>query len=158
MKGREWQEYEDLKHLNYTMWCIKEAMRLYPPVFYFSRRTTKDIHVGEYVLPSGTHVNISSYLIHHNGNIWENPLEFNPLRFQPSNMEKHGPYDYIPFSAGSRNCIGQNFAMNEMKVVIGTIVHHFQLRPDSHHQVDLLTTLVLRTRSDIKIYLEELMV
>ena len=84
MKGREWLEYDDLKHLNYTMWCIKEAMRLYPPVFYFSRRTTKDIHVGEYVLPSGTHVNISSYLIHHNGNIWENPLEFNPLRFQPS--------------------------------------------------------------------------
>ena len=48
--------------------------------------------------------------------------------------------------------------MNEMKVVIGTIVNHFQLRPDSHHQVDLLTTVVLRTRSDIKIYLEELMV
>ena len=158
LKGREWLEFEDLKHLNYTMWCIKEAMRLYPPVPGFSRKTTKDIRVGEYVLPRGTNVNIGGYQIHHNEAIWENPMEYNPLRFQPSNMEKHGPYDYIPFSAGSRNCIGQNFAMNEMKVVIGIIVNHFQLRLDNHHQVDLLPTLVLRTRTDIKIYLTELLV
>ena len=77
-------------------------------------------------------------------------MEYNPLRFQPSNMEKHGPYDYIPFSTGSRYWIGQNFAMNEMKVVIGIIFNHFQLRLDNHHQVDLLPTLVLRTRTDIK--------
>ena len=158
LKGREWLEYEDLKHLSYTMWCIKEAMRLYPPVFNFFRKTTKEIRVGEYVLPKGTNVTIASYYIHHNEDIWENPMEYNPLRFQPSNMEKHGPYDYIPFSAGSRNCIGQNFAMNEMKVVIGTIINHFQLRLDSHHQVDLLPTVVLRTRTDIKIYLKELIV
>ena len=126
LKGREWLEYEDLKHLNYTMWCIKEAMRLYPPVFSFARKTTKEISLGEYVVPEGAAVSIVTYLIHRNPAVWENPMEYNPLRFQPSNMDKHGPYDYIPFSAGIRNCIGQNFAMNEMKVVIAMILPTFK--------------------------------
>ena len=156
LKGREWLEYEDLKHLNYTMWCIKEAMRLYPPVFSFARKTTKEISLGEYVVPEGAAVVIVTYLIHRNPAVWENPMEYNPLRFQPSNMEKHGPYDYIPFSAGIRNCIGQNFAMNEMKVVIARIITHFQMRLDPDHSVDVMTTIILRAKNDIKLVLEPL--
>ncbi len=156
LKGREQLEYDDLKNLNYTMWCIKEAMRLYPPVFNFFRTTSKEIQVGKYLLPAGSMIGIGVFTIHHNSDIWENPMEYNPLRFQTSNMENRGPYDYIPFSAGNRNCIGQNFAMNEMKVVIGSIVNHFKLRLDESHVVDLQSTVVLRTRNDIKIYLESL--
>ena len=88
--------------------------------------------------------------------MWENPIEYNPLRFQPSNMEKHGPYDYIPFSVGIRNCIGQNFAMNEMKVVIAMIITHFQMRLDPDHSVDVMTTIILRAENDIKLVLEPL--
>ena len=156
LKGREWLEYEDLKHINYTMWCIKEAMRLYPPVYGFSRKTTKEINLGEYVIPKGATVDFSAFQIHRNPAVWENPMEYDPLRFQPSNIEKHGPYDYIPFSAGNRNCIGQNFAMNEMKVVIAMIITHFQLRLDPTHSVEVLTHVILRAKNDIKLVLEPL--
>ena len=154
LKGREWLEYEDLKQLNYTSWCIKEAMRLYPPVNMIGRRTEKEIHLGEYLIPEKTDIDILVYQIHRNPAIWDNPSVFNPLRFQPQNMEKHGPYDYIPFSAGSRNCIGQNFAMNEMKVVITTIVTHFQM--SLVHSVDVDPLIILKSKPEIKLILEPL--
>ena len=153
LKGREWLEYEDLKLLNYTMWCIKEAMRLYPPVFSFFRKSVEDIQVGEFTVPADTILRINLFLIHRNASVWENPNEYNPLRFLPSNMEKHGPYDYIPFSAGSRNCIGQNFAMNEMKVVVGTVVNKFKLKLDETHRVEMVPRVILRSKNDIKIHL-----
>ena len=156
LMGREWLEYDDLKDLKYTTWCIKEGMRLYPPVFYFFRKTTEDVKVDDYVIPKGITVAVETILIHRNINIWERPNEYDPLRFQPANMEKHGPYDYIPFSAGSRNCIGQNFAMNEMKLVIGTIVSRFSLRLDKTHKVEIVPRVVLRTKSDIIVLLDPL--
>ena len=156
LKGKEFLDHEDLKDLNYTMWCIKESMRLYPPVFTFGRRASKDIVAGDYLIPAGTDISINVYQIHHNASIWEKPMEFDPLRFQPSNMESRGPYDYIPFSAGSRNCIGQIFAMNEMKVVIATIISRFHVSLDQSHEVSLLPTVILRTRNDIKLYLKEI--
>lgn len=154
LMGREWLEYDDLKELKYTSWCIKEAMRLYPPVFYFFRKTTDDVQLNDLLIPKGITIAIETFLIHRNIHIWERPNEYDPLRFQPANMEKRGPYDYIPFSAGSRNCIGQIFAMNEMKVVIGTIVNRFVLKVDETHKVEIVPRVVLRTKYDIKVLLE----
>ena len=155
LKGREQLEYEDLKHLNYTSWCIKEAMRLYPPVFYFFRKSTEEIKLKEWVIPKDMIVVIHVMVLHRNRHLWENPEVYDPLRFKPGN-EKHGPYDYIPFSAGSRNCIGQNFAMNEMKVVIASIVNRFSLRVDTSHEVEFVPRVVLRSKNDIKIFLDPL--
>ena len=157
LMGREWLEYEDLKNLKYTTWCIKEAMRLYPPVVYFFRKTTDDIKLDDYLIPKGITIGIHTFVIHRNAHIWERPNEYDPTRFQPANMEKHGPYDYIPFSAGSRNCIGRNFAMNEMKVVVGTIVSRFSLRLDETHKVEMVPRMILKTKNDIQVLLEPAM-
>ena len=156
LMGKERLEYDDLKELKYTTWCIKEAMRLYPPVFNYFRRVTQDTELNSHVIPEGTTICIDAFKIHRNASIWEDPEKYDPLRFQPENMDKHGPYDYIPFSAGYRNCIGQNFAMNEMRVVIGTIVSSFSLKVDVTHKVEILPRVILRTRNDIKIQLETL--
>ena len=157
LMGREWLDFDDLNHLNYTMWCIKEAMRLYPPVFSFYRNTSEEVEIGKYVIPKDITIRIATFMIHRNANIWENPMEYDPLRFQPDNMKKHAPYDYIPFSAGSRNCIGQIFAMNELKVVIGTIVNSFSLMVDENHHVEMVLRVVLRAKNDIKLCLEQSM-
>ncbi len=153
LKDRECLEYEDLKHLHYTTWCIKEAMRLYPPVFAHFRKTTQEIRIKEKIIPSDTVVRINTFNIHRNIAVWENPDKYYPLRFKPANLEKHGPYDYIPFSAGSRNCIGQNFAMNEMRVVVGTIVKTFKLKMQEGHHVEMVPRVVLRTKNDIQMSL-----
>ena len=154
LMGRERLEYDDLKELKYTTWCIKEAMRLYPPAHYFFRTATEDLKLDNHLIPKGTTIGVHPFVIHRNAHIWDRPEEYDPLRFQPANVEKRGPYDYIPFSAGSRNCIGQNFAMNEMKVVVGTIVSQFSLRLDPTHKVEMVPKMTLVAKNDIKMMLE----
>ena len=98
-------------------------MRLYPPVFEFLRVTTEDIELDGYLIPKDMIILIGPLQIHRHPDTWENPNDFNPLRFHPSNAEGRHPYAYIPFSAGYRNCVGQNFAINEEKMVIASIVN-----------------------------------
>jgi len=62
----------------------------------------------------------------------------------------------MPFSAGPRNCIGQNFAMNEERVVVASIVHRFRLSLVEEHRVEIVPKVVLRTKDDIKVNLEPL--
>ena len=154
LMGREWLEFDDLKELKYTQWCIKEAMRLYPPVFNYFRKTSADIELDGYLVPKGVLIAINVYSIHRHPDIWENPDEFDPLRFHPDNTEGRDPYAYIPFSAGQRNCIGQNFAMNEERVVVASIVRRFRLSLVEGHEVEMVPKVVLRTKNDIKVNLE----
>ena len=86
------------------------------------------MNLGKYTVVQDIILGMNVLTIHRNPAIWENPAEYNPLRFSPEESDRRRPYDYIPFSAGSRNCIGQKFAMNEMKVVIGTLVNRFILK------------------------------
>ena len=117
---------------------------------------SKDVNFGNYTIPSETIVSTHIFTIHRNPHIWKNPSIYDPIRFHPDNAAKRGPYNYIPFSAGSRNCIGQNFAMNEMKVVIATVVNQFSLKVDESHLVKLVPRIVLCTESDIKLFMHRL--
>ena len=153
LMGRDYLEYDDLKELKYTQWCIKEAMRRYPPVFNFMRVTTEDTEIEGHMIPKGMTVVFQVPSIHHHPDTWENPLEYNPLRFHPSNAEGRDPYAFIPFSAGYRNCIGQNFALNEEKMVIASLINLFNITLDETHEVRILPKVVLRTENDIKIKL-----
>ena len=154
LMGRELLEYEDLKDLKYTHWCIKEAMRLYPPVYEVYRQLSKDTEIDGVVIPKDTKVTISVRAVHRHPDIWQNPNEFDPLRFHPSNAEGRDPYAYMPFSAGYRNCIGQNFALNEEKVVIATIVSRFRLALVPDHEVKERPTGILKTQNDILLTLQ----
>ena len=156
LQGREWLEYEDLKELKYTQWCIKEAMRLYPPVIEIYRRLTEDTKLDGVTIPKGSKISISINNLHHNPDVWENPDEYNPLRFHPSNAEGRDPFAYMPFSAGYRNCIGQNFALNEEKVVIAMLCHRFKFSLLPSHKVELLPTINLRTKNDILLQIERI--
>ena len=156
LMGREWLEYDDLKDLKYTQWCIKEAMRLYPPVTPFHRQCSEDIELDGHMLPKGTPIMISLLFLHRHPDIWENPNEFDPLRFHPSNAEGRDPYAYMPFSAGPRNCIGQNFALNEEKVVVATILSHFKLSLVEGHVVEMRLNGILRTTNDVLVNVESI--
>ncbi len=95
-------------------------------------------------------------LIHLHPDTWENPNEYDPLRFHPRNAEGRDPYAYIPFSAGYRNCIGQTFALNEERMVMASIINQFQVSLDEAHIVEMLPKLVLRATNDIKLVLKSL--
>ncbi len=81
-------------------------------------------------LIKGVSINIPVYFIHRNPEQFADPEKFIPERFLPENSESRDPYAYIPFSAGKRNCIGQRFAMMEMKLVMTHLLFHFEINCD----------------------------
>ncbi|XP_050163607.1 cytochrome P450 4F3-like isoform X3 [Myiozetetes cayanensis] len=133
LAGRDTEdiEWEDLSRLPFTTMCIKESLRLHPPVTAVSRRCTQDVALRDgRVIPKGVMCLMSIYGTHHNPELWPDPEVYNPLRFSPENTKGRSPGSFIPFSAGPRNCIGQSFAMAKMKVVTALTLSRFSLRRD----------------------------
>ncbi|XP_059152544.1 ultra-long-chain fatty acid omega-hydroxylase-like [Physella acuta] len=143
LDGREHLEWNDLPKLEVTTKCIKESLRLHPAVPYIERETVEDCSINAQILPKGTRIAIHIWLLHHNPHIWENPDEFNPERFNPDNQVKLDPFQFVPFAAGPRNCIGQNFAMNEMKTTICKIIKKFKLSVDANKKVRRLPVVTM---------------
>ncbi|XP_031145246.1 cytochrome P450 4B1 [Sander lucioperca] len=152
MDGKDTMEWEDLSKIPYTTMCIKESLRLYPPVPGMSRKITKPMTFFDgRTLPKGSHVGTSVYGIHRNAAVWENPNVFDPLRFLPENVSTRSPHAFVPFSAGPRNCIGQTFAMNELKVATALTLKRYQLIEDPAQKPMLIPRLVLRSLNGIHI-------
>ncbi|NWS63480.1 CP4FN protein, partial [Chunga burmeisteri] len=159
LKGRDVEEieWEDLSHLPFTTMCIKESLRLHPPVTAVSRRCTEDIALRDgRVIPKGIICLMSIYGTHHNPDIWPEPQVYNPLRFSPENIQGRSPLAFIPFSAGPRNCIGQSFAMAELKVVTALTVARFAIRLDAGRPPRRKTELILRAEDGVWLLLEPL--
>uniref|UniRef100_A0A8B9PM51 Cytochrome P450 n=1 Tax=Apteryx owenii TaxID=8824 RepID=A0A8B9PM51_APTOW len=130
---RDTIEWEDLGKMTYTTMCIKESLRLFPPVPAVSRQLAKPITFSDgRSLPAGLFslFILNIFAIHRNRDVWEDPEIYDPMRFSPENSAQRHSHAFLPFSAGSRNCIGQQFAMNEMKVALALTLLHFELAPD----------------------------
>ncbi|XP_038950209.1 cytochrome P450 4F3 isoform X5 [Rattus norvegicus] len=122
---------DDLAQLPFLTMCIKESLRLHPPATAISRCCTQDIMLPDgRVIPKGVICRISIFGTHHNPAVWPDPEVYNPFRFDADNGEGRSPLAFIPFSAGPRNCIGQTFAMSEMKVALALTLLRFRVLPD----------------------------
>ncbi|CAH0714224.1 unnamed protein product, partial [Brenthis ino] len=137
---------EDLNEMKYLECCIKESLRLYPSVPIIVRYVTEEVPLGDFVVPSNCHIFISIYDLHRREDLYAEPERFIPERFLPENVQKRHPYAYIPFSAGPRNCIGQKFAMLEIKIIVSSILRRFRLEGVTK-PFDLIfkTDMLLRT-------------
>lgn len=116
----------DLKDMPYTLMVFKEAMRLYPPAWAFSRQATEDVSIGDHTIPQKWDVLIIPYVIHRNPDLWENPEQFNPERFSAENEKQIPRYAYLPFGGGARVCIGNSFALMEGHLVLATLLQRYK--------------------------------
>ncbi|XP_046636795.1 cytochrome P450 4C1-like isoform X4 [Daphnia pulicaria] len=121
---------EDTTKLKYLECCIKESLRLYPPVPVFSRYMTEEIELGGYKIPTEAFVNLQIYALHRYEEYFPEPDLFKPERFQTNEAIGRHAFAFVPFSAGSRNCIGQRFAMFEEKVLTSTLLRRFRFSYD----------------------------
>lgn len=142
---------QNLLSMNYLEKVIKESMRLYPPVPTFARKIINDYHYNSNVLAKGGTAAIFSFGIHRNSRYFPNPEEFDPERFTVENSMTRPQYAYIPFSAGPRNCIGQKFAMLEMKVVISKLVRNYKFLPCPGFKPVLIPDIVLKSDNGIRL-------
>lgn len=110
--------FERVNQLNYTEQVIKEVMRLYPPAWLIDRVAQQEDHYNGWTFPKKTVMLTFIYGLHHDPRFWENPYTFNPDRFSPEKLERIPKGAYLPFGAGPRLCIGNAFAMMEMKLAL----------------------------------------
>ncbi|KAH0534605.1 hypothetical protein KQX54_005808 [Cotesia glomerata] len=137
--------FNNIKHLTYLECCIKEALRLYPSVVIISRKIKQDLVLKHCYVPRGTILNLRIFDTHRDANFWPRPNVFDPDRFLPENSVDRHPFSFIPFSAGSRNCIGQKFAMLELKTFMAGLLYNFYLEPqECTANLRLIPELVIR--------------
>uniref|UniRef100_A0A1I8QDQ8 Cytochrome P450 n=1 Tax=Stomoxys calcitrans TaxID=35570 RepID=A0A1I8QDQ8_STOCA len=120
---------KDLQELKYLEAVIKESLRLYPSVPIISRYTEKDIEVDGHFIPAHSNLSLLIYDVARDPDIFSNPDDFIPERFYQKLEQNYNPFAYTPFSAGPRNCIGQKFAMLEMKCTLSMVLRYFELLP-----------------------------
>lgn len=145
--------YNELMEMKFMERCVKECLRLYPSVPFIARVAGEDIKTySGYTIPKGCDINIYIYDLHRSPKYWENPEKFDPDRFLPENIATRHPFAYLPFSAGSRNCIGQRFAILEIKAALCGILRKFKLIPvHSPQQIKYKTDLVLRPSGEVRV-------
>lgn len=122
--------YNDIQEMKYLEMVIKEAQRLYPSVPMIGREPTEYITLSGTTIPPGTNLNLFIMAMGYNDKVFPEPYKFDPERFSIENLSKRSSaYEYVPFSAGPRNCVGQKFAMLELKSVVSKIVRYFEVLP-----------------------------
>ncbi|XP_007521412.1 cytochrome P450 4A11-like [Erinaceus europaeus] len=148
--------WDHLDQMPYTTMCIKEALRLYPPVPRISRELSKPIIFPDgRSLPADMTLLLSFYALHHDPKLWPNPEVYDPFRFAPGSSQHN--YAFLPFSAGSRNCIGKQFAMKEIKVAVALILLRFELSPDPSRVPILGANITLMSKNGIHLHLRKLL-
>jgi enediyne biosynthesis protein E7 len=145
--------FQDIENLPYTRAVLQEAMRLYPPGWILSRRTIGADALSGYAVPPGTDVMLSPYLIQRHPRFWDRPAEFRPERFIDAASDPRDQWIYIPFAAGPRHCVGENFAMYEMTVHVARVARRWQLEYIDDGPVEIEAAINLRTRRGLRMRL-----
>ena len=162
--------YEHLSQLKYLECIIKESLRLYPSVPMFARVLGDDQEVAGHIIPKGTQILVNPYLIHRDPSHWDDPEEFRPeryfvlsafnniliflFRFLPENCVGRNAFAFVPFSAGSRNCIGQRFALMEEKTLVASILRSFEIKSVLRRdQQEFTSELILRPIGGVHVQL-----
>jgi cytochrome P450 len=113
---------DDVSSLDLTVRVLHESLRICPPAAAVGRLAKRDVLVGGYRVPAGTNIMVGIRAIHTDPALWDHPERFDPDRFAPEPSQGRGRWQYLPFGAGPRSCIGDHFAMLEATIGLATII------------------------------------
>ena len=140
---------EDLRRLRFTEQVTKEALRLYPAVYSMLREARHDDELGGYHVPAGTTVILPQWVLHRDARFYPDPEAFTPERWTQEFERDLPRCAYFPFGAGPRVCIGNSFALMELRLILATVLQHWHLEPASRAPLELLASITTRPRRGI---------
>lgn len=146
---------EDVPRLKYAKMIIDETLRLHPPFWFENRNAATAVELGGVLLPPGALVAFSRYSLHRHPAFWKEPERFEPARFEPEREEnKRSTYAHVPFGGGPRICIGINFAVMELVVVLAVIAQRYKVVVDARDRHEMAAHLTMHPKYGVQVRLE----
>ncbi len=143
----------DLPQLPLTRMVLEESMRLYPPVWTLPRQAVERDAIGGFDIPARSTVLLCQAVTHRHPKVWEQPDVFDPDRFSPERAAAIPKGAYFPFLGGPHQCIGQEFAMLEMRLVVALLVQAFELRLVPGQSIQPHASVALRPAGPVRVLL-----
>jgi cytochrome P450 len=143
-------QFSDVPKFEFTTQVINEALRLYPPFWMVDRMALADDHAGDIDIPRGSTIVVFIYGTHHSPKYWENPESFDPSRFAKGREKLNVPYSHLPFGAGPRGCIGGNYAMLQMLMILSVLFRKYDFELVPGQTIEPRPMVILRPEHGIR--------
>jgi cytochrome P450 len=148
--GEKPLSYSDVPKFQFTTQAILEALRLYPPFWMVDRMALADDRAGDFDIPAGSTMVVFIYGAHHSPHYWQNPESFDPERFSKANEKLHTPFAHLPFGAGPRGCIGGNYAMLQMLMILSVLLRKYDFNLVPGQTIEPRPMVILRPEHGIR--------
>jgi cytochrome P450 len=135
---------DDWPKLKFTEMIVLESMRLYSPAYVIGREATVDCAIGGYHVPRGTTILMSPWVVQRDARFFDEPNAFRPERWGEERMKSLPKFAYFPFGGGPRVCIGQQFAMMELVLIVATLAQKVRFRMEPGKEVKPVPSFTLR--------------
>ena len=143
--------FADVAKFGFTTQVIMEALRLYPPFWMIDRVAVADDRVGDIAIPAGSMVIVYVYGAHHARRTWPDPERFDPERFSKANEKLIAPFTHLPFGGGPRGCIGGNYAMLQILMILSNLLGRYELELTPGQTIEPRPMVILRPKNGIRI-------
>ena len=142
--------HADVPKFVFATQVIQEALRLYPPFWMVDREAIADDRVGDVVIPAGSMVIVHVYGAHHAPKHWPNPEAFDMDRFLKGNEKLRAPFTYLPFGGGPRGCIGNNYAMLQILMILSDLLRKYDFQIEPGQTIEARPMVILRPKHGIR--------
>jgi len=148
--GEKPLSFSDVPKFEFTTRVILEALRLYPPFWMVDRMALADDRAGDVAIPRGSTVVVFIHGVHHAPQYWENPETFDPERFTKTKEKLHTPFAHLPFGAGPRGCIGGNYAMLPILMILSVLLRKYDFHLVPGQTIAARPMVILRPEHGIR--------
>jgi cytochrome P450 len=148
--GDEPLNHGHVTRLEYTIQVMMEGLRLYPPFWMIDRMAVADDRVGDIEISHGSTVIVYVYGAHHAARYWENPESFDPERFTNANNKLRTPFTHLPFGGGPRGCIGGNYAMLQILMILSVLLRKYDFELVPGQTIEARPMVILRPKHGIR--------
>jgi len=154
--GDEPLSHAHVPRFEFTTQVIQEGLRLYPPFWMIDRMAVADDHVEDLDIPGGSTVIVYVYGAHHAPRYWESPESFDPERFiKKANEKLRTPFTYLPFGGGPRVCIGNQYAMLQILMILSDLLRRYDFQLTPGQTIEARPMVILRPKHGIRMTFTE---